>query len=270
MSRLGVVVVAAGSGERLGSALPKALVPLAGAPLVRHAVRGLAAAGLPPPVVVHPPGDRGAFEAALDGLEVAGFVPGGVTRTDSVAAGTGALGADIEVVVVHDAARPLTPPSVIAAAVAVVDAPPGVTPVLAAAPGVAVADTLKRTEGDEVVATVDRTDLVGVQTPQVFPRAVLAAALDLGDAATDELGLVERLRDAGRLAGRIVVVPGSVWGRKVTFPWDLVLLEVLAAHAPAAALDAPGTPMPAADPEPDRSHGAEHGDGPAAAGQGTR
>jgi 2-C-methyl-D-erythritol 4-phosphate cytidylyltransferase len=242
VSRLGVVVVAAGTGERLGSTQPKALVHLAGEPLVRHAVRGLAGAGLPAPIVVHPPDDRPAFERALTGTEVATFVPGGATRTASVAAGVAALGRHVEVVVVHDAARPLTPPPVIAAAVAVVAAPPGVTPVLAAAPGVAVADTLKRTEGDEVVATVDRTDLVGVQTPQVFPRRVLEAALALGDAATDELGLVERLRDAGELAGRIVVVPGSVWARKVTYPWDLVLLEVLAAHAPDASLDGPGAP----------------------------
>lgn len=240
MTRIGVVVVAAGSGERLATSQPKALVELAGRPLVRHAVRGLADAGLPPPVVVHPPDGRPAFVAALADAEVAAFVPGGATRTASVAAGVAALDADVEVVVVHDAARPLTPPAVIAAAVAVVSAPPGVTPVLAAAPGVAVADTLKRTEGDEVVATVDRTDLVGVQTPQVFPRPVLGAALALGDAATDELGLVERLRDAGHLDGRIVVVPGSVWARKVTYPWDLALLEVLAAHAPdASSLDAP-------------------------------
>jgi 2-C-methyl-D-erythritol 4-phosphate cytidylyltransferase len=239
VSRLGVVVVAAGSGERLGSTQPKALVALAGQPLVRHAVAGLAAAGLPAPVVVHPPHDRDVFAAALADTEVAAYVPGGATRTASVAAGVAALPADVEVVVVHDAARPLTPPAVIAAAVAVVAAPPGVTPVLAAAPGVAVADTLKRTAGDEVVATVDRTDLVGVQTPQVFPRPVLEAALALGDAATDELALVERLRDAGALGGRIVVVPGSVWARKVTYPGDLVLLEVLAAHAPDASLDVP-------------------------------
>jgi 2-C-methyl-D-erythritol 4-phosphate cytidylyltransferase len=240
LPQIGVVVVAAGSGERLGSTLPKALVDLAGEPLVRHAVRGLADAQLPAPVVVHPPDGRADFVAALAGVEVAALVPGGATRTGSVAAGVAALGSHVEVVVVHDAARPLTPPSVIAEVVAVVAAPPGVTPVLAAAPGVAVADTLKRTAGDEVVATVDRTDLVGIQTPQVFRRPVLEAALALGDAATDELGLVERLRDAGELAGRIVVVPGSVWARKVTYPWDLVLLEVLAAHAPGASLDAPG------------------------------
>ncbi|MFP4235820.1 MAG: 2-C-methyl-D-erythritol 4-phosphate cytidylyltransferase, partial [Nitriliruptoraceae bacterium] len=117
--------------------------------------------------------------------------------------------------------------------------------------GVPVADTLKRTEGQEVVATVDRTDLVGVQTPQVFPREVLAAALALGDAATDELTLVERLRDAGELLGRVVVVPGSVWARKVTYPGDLVLLEVLAAHAPDATLDSSGTAAPPAAPEAD-------------------
>ncbi|MFP4311415.1 MAG: 2-C-methyl-D-erythritol 4-phosphate cytidylyltransferase, partial [Nitriliruptoraceae bacterium] len=163
--RIGVIVVAAGSGERLGSPHAKALVELAGQPLVRHAVQGLRDAGLPPAVVVHPPDGRAAFAAALAGQEVAAFVPGGATRTGSVAAGLTALPAEASVVVVHDAARPLMPASVIAAVVAAVAAPPGRTPVLAAAPGVPVADTLKRTQGQEVVATVDRTDLVGVQTP---------------------------------------------------------------------------------------------------------
>ncbi|MEX2550382.1 MAG: 2-C-methyl-D-erythritol 4-phosphate cytidylyltransferase, partial [Nitriliruptoraceae bacterium] len=169
---------------------------------------------------------------------VAKSVAGGATRTASVAAGVAALAAEVEVVVVHDAARPLTPPAVIAATVAAVV---GHDDVLAAAPAVAVADTLKRTRGREVVETVDRTDLVGVQTPQVFPRAVLEQALASGLAASDDLGLVEELRSRGALTGRIVVTEGSVWSRKVTYPGDLALLEVLAAHAAPSTLDATGS-----------------------------
>lgn len=233
--RLGVVVVAAGSGERLAARHPKALVRLAGRPLLAHALAGLAAAGLPPPVVVHTPGQGEAFALAAGDLAIRGLVPGGATRTASVAAGIAALPDDVEVVAIHDAARPLTPPAVIGAAVAAVtDAPD----VLAAAPGVAVADTLKRTLAGEVLGTVDRTGLVGVQTPQVFPRGVIDRVIErISDPvepmaeATDDLALVERLRDRGELEGRIVIVPGSVWARKVTYPSDLALLEVLGQHA---------------------------------------
>ncbi len=258
--RLGVVVVAAGSGERLASPDPKALVVLAGRSLLAHALAGLAAAGLPPPVVVHPPGQRERFALAAADHAILTLVPGGATRTASVAAGIAALPADIEVVAIHDAARPLTPPPVIAAAVAAVTDAPGVAEapdatdapdataapaVLAAAPGVPVADTLKRTVAGEVLGTVDRSGLVGVQTPQVFPRAVIDRVLDPAGPvvdATDDLALVERLRDRGELTGRIVVVPGSVWARKVTYPSDLALLEVLAQHAAPDAVGIAGGP----------------------------
>lgn len=244
--KVGVVLVAAGAGTRLGSDGPKALVDVAGRSLLAHALAGIAAAGLPPPVVVYAPAQRDAFVASAGGQPVVAWVPGGATRTDSVRAGIAALPATVEVVAVHDAARPLTPPDVMRATVAAVHGD-----VLAAAPGLAIADTLKRItsspDGDghvsgggaggvstsallgEVVATVDRGDLVGVQTPQVFPRFALDAALAAADEATDDLALVERLVAAGALTGRIVVVPGSVWGWKVTRPSDLALVAALAA-----------------------------------------
>jgi 2-C-methyl-D-erythritol 4-phosphate cytidylyltransferase len=243
---VGVVLVAAGAGTRLGSAGPKALVEVAGRTLLARALAGLDAAGLPPAVVVHTPGQREAFVAGAGGQPVAAWVPGGASRTDSVRAGVAALPVEVEVVAVHDAARPLTPPEVIRATVAAVDGD-----VLAAAPGLAVADTLKRitsaregqatsTRGDaaaallgDVVGTVDRTELVGVQTPQVFPRPVLAAALAAADEATDDLALVERLVAAGEFTGRVVIVPGSVWGWKVTRPNDLALVTALAAASDA-------------------------------------
>lgn len=255
---VGVVLVAAGAGTRLGSDGPKALVEVAGRSLLAHALAGLAAAGLPPPVVVHAPAQRDAFVASAGDQAVAAWVPGGATRTDSVRAGIAALPDTVEVVAIHDAARPFTPPDVMRATVAAVH-----DDVLAAAPGLAVADTLKRITSPssrggragggvnasgagrdrdgataallgEVVATVDRSDLVGVQTPQVFPRFALDAALAAADEATDDLALVERLVAAGALTGRVVVVPGSVWGWKVTRPSDLALVAALAAGADGA------------------------------------
>ena len=236
-----MVLVAAGSGERLGADGPKALVEVAGQALVAHALGALAAAGLPPAVVVYPPEQPHAFAQAAHATPVGAWVPGGVTRTASVRAGVAALPDEVTTVAVHDAARPLMPSEVIRTAVeAVIDrnddpAPAdaaAVEPVLAAAPGLPIADTLKRTEGREIVATVDRRHLVGIQTPQVFTRAALAAALAIGDDATDELGLVERLCADGHLHGRVVVTPGSAWGRKVTYPSDLAVVEALAAAAP--------------------------------------
>ena len=228
---VGVVLVAAGSGQRLAAGGPKALVELAGRTLLAHAVDALAAAGLRPPVVVHPPGARAAFEAALAGRPLAALVPGGDTRTASVAAGLTALPEDVEVVAVHDAARALMPPEVLRACVAALTAG-----VVALAPALPVADTLKRVDGEVVVATVPRDGLVGVQTPQVFPRTVLTEVIELalaaGQPATDDLALVEQALAAGRLTGRVVVVPGSVRGRKITFPEDLALAAAwLAADA---------------------------------------
>lgn len=231
---IGVVVVAAGEGTRLGSNGPKALVEVAGRSLLSHTLAGLAAAGLPPAVVVHTPGLRDTFAADVGEVPVARFVPGGRTRTDSVRAGVAALDEDVEVVVVHDAARPLMPPHVIRGAVDAVGGPTPVGPdqVVGAAPGLAVADTLKRVDGERVLGTVDRAHLIGVQTPQVFRRSVLALALAGPDQATDDLGLVEQLLDQGRIEGRVVVVAGSAWGRKVTYRSDLAVIDALARTRP--------------------------------------
>lgn len=239
------IVVAAGRGERLGAGVPKALVLLEGVPLVIHATLRLHEAGVHDVVIVHPPGDEAAFVAALD-AGIGGplrarlvLVAGGAERTDSVHAGLEVVPAGVRVVAVHDAARPLMPAHVIVTTLAaVMDA----TDVLAAAPAVELVDTVKRvTTGDgaelEVLATLPRDVLAAVQTPQVFRRDVLASALvaarAAGSAATDDLALVEQLRDAGALSGRIVLVPGAAAGRKVTRPLDLIIL----AHELAAAPD---------------------------------
>jgi 2-C-methyl-D-erythritol 4-phosphate cytidylyltransferase len=222
VSRVGAVVVAAGRGERLGGRRPKALVEVGGVPLVTRAVSGLRAAGIGDVVVVHPPGAADEVAAALFDLSEVVLVPGGARRTDSVRAGVTALPAAVSVVAVHDAARALQPPAVIARTVAAV-----VDDVLAAAPAVPVADTLKAVDGDDVVGTVDRAGLVAVQTPQVFPRQVLTDSLDGGDEATDDLALVERRLAAGELTGRVVHVAGSARGFKVTYPDDVIVATAL-------------------------------------------
>ncbi|MEX2329155.1 MAG: 2-C-methyl-D-erythritol 4-phosphate cytidylyltransferase [Nitriliruptoraceae bacterium] len=222
-STIGAVVVAAGSGTRLGADQPKALVEVAGRPLVCWAVACLTEASVPPPVVVHPPGMRADFAVALAGFDLAALVDGGETRTDSVRAGVAALSRTVERVVVHDAARPLVPPTVVTA---VLDAVAG--DVVAAAPALRIADTVKRVDGSAVVATVDRSDLVVVQTPQVFAHAALDAVLAIAVSATDELALVEQEVAAGRLRGRVVVVAGSVHAHKVTTLDDLRFVEQLA------------------------------------------
>lgn len=224
------IVVAAGRGERLGAGLPKALVAVAGRPLVVHAVAAVRAAGIAEVVVVHPPDAQDTFASVLAGTDVV-TVPGGATRDASVRAGLAALDAQVTVVAVHDAARGLQPPEVIAAVVAAVGGG-----VVAAAPALPVTDTVKRVRGDEVVGTVDRSTLAAVQTPQAVAAEVLraahAAAAD-GDGAagaTDDLGRVEdHLADTGG-PGRVVVVPGSPLGAKVTYAADVTVLEALLAE----------------------------------------
>lgn len=216
------VVVAAGRGVRFGDRRPKALLEAADAPLVVHAVTALRGAGIETVVVVHPAHDHATFRSALVGHDVV-FVPGGTTRTDSVRAGVTAVDPAYDIVAVHDAARPLVPSEVVARAVAAVTGD-----VLAAAPAIPLADTLKRVVDGEVLATVDREALRGVQTPQAFPRWVLEAVLDGADTATDELALVERAITDGHLQGRVVVVDGSVFGMKVTYPEDLLVIEAMA------------------------------------------
>jgi 2-C-methyl-D-erythritol 4-phosphate cytidylyltransferase len=224
---VGAIVVAAGRGERLGGDRPKALVEVAGRALVAWSVAGLRQAGVADVVVVHPPGEEQAFAEVLRGDDAGAgslrLVPGGQDRSASVRAGLAALPATTEVVAVHDAARAFTPPAVSRAAIAAVTGD-----VLAAAPALPVADTLKRISGEQVVTTVERADLVAVQTPQVFPREVLVTVAAAAASATDDLALVERAITEGSLAGRIVWVPGSPRGLKVTFPDDLVLAEAFA------------------------------------------
>jgi 2-C-methyl-D-erythritol 4-phosphate cytidylyltransferase len=215
------VVAAAGSGSRLGAelggrAIPKALVPLAGRPLVRWAVEGLLAGGVAEVVVTVPAAERAAFAAALP--PHVRLVDGGASRTASVRAGLAAAG-DADVVLVHDAARPLTPPGVIARVLAALAAgAPAVVPVLP------VVDTTVLVDDEGLVTDApSRERLRRVQTPQGFDRATLVAAyaaLDEDAELTDDAAVV-------RAAGVPVhTVPGDERAAKVTVPHDLAMAEL--------------------------------------------
>lgn len=198
---------------------------MAGEPVLLHALRRAAAADVLDVVVVVAP--EGAVdevtllltELALPDLRV---VTGGAERQDSVRAGLAALPDDVDVVLVHDAARCLTPPAVFVDVVRAVRA--GAAAVVPVLP---VSDTVKRVSGDVVVETVDRSELVAVQTPQGFATAPLRAAhaAALGAApATDDAGMLEALGHTVR------TVPGDDRSFKVTRPLDLVLAEALLAR----------------------------------------
>ena len=218
-SLVGVLVPAAGVGVRLGVGRPKALRELAGEPVLVHAVRGLRACPSVGPIVVAAPvADVDAVRDQLAAYDVL-VVAGGAERQDSVRAALAALPAEVELVLVHDAARCLTPVEVIERVVAALrSGAPAVVPVLP------VADTVKQVAGDRVVRTVDRAALVSVQTPQGFLRALLEQAHADGAAGlTDDAGLVEAM------GAPVVTVPGADEAFKVTRPLDLLLAEALLA-----------------------------------------
>jgi 2-C-methyl-D-erythritol 4-phosphate cytidylyltransferase len=219
---VGCLVPAAGLGLRLGAGRPKALVDLAGEPLLVHAVRALRACPLVGPVVVAAPvGDLPAVTDLLAPYDVV-VVPGGASRQESVGLALSALPPGVDLVLVHDAARCLVPGSVVGAVIeALLAGADAVVPV------VPLADTVKHVDGTRVLGTVDRSGLRAVQTPQGFRRDVLARAHAAGIVgATDDASLVEAL------GGPVVTVPGHAEAFKVTGPFDVVLAEsVLARRA---------------------------------------
>jgi len=207
------LLVAAGRGERLGSSEPKALVALAGRPMLEWSVAALRAVPAVQDIVVALPPGAVAPAGTLG-------VPGGATRSESVRAALAEASGDP--VIVHDAARPLAPSSLFARALRELEEHGGDAVVAAAR----VADTIKEADEDGTVrTTLERTTLWAVQTPQVFRRAALARALAQSHAvlaaATDDASLVERQ------GGRVRVLDSATENFKVTTPLDLRLAEEL-------------------------------------------
>jgi 2-C-methyl-D-erythritol 4-phosphate cytidylyltransferase len=212
------LIVAAGRGERLGSGRPKALVTLAGRPMLEWSVDALRAVGAVQRLVIALPEG-----VSVDLGEGVVTVPGGTTRSRSVREALRASG-DGDPVIVHDAARPLATPELFARALDELERT-GADAAIAAAP---VSDTIKQVadDGHTVQRTLDRRRLWAVQTPQVFRRDALARALseasdELLAAATDDAWLVER---AG---GAVHVVRSDPHNVKVTSPIDLELAELM-------------------------------------------
>jgi 2-C-methyl-D-erythritol 4-phosphate cytidylyltransferase/2-C-methyl-D-erythritol 2,4-cyclodiphosphate synthase len=210
--RIAAILVAAGTGTRFGVEVPKQFLSIAGKPVIRHAAEALAAHVS----LLQPVGDAHAIAVALDGVSgCLPAIPGGATRQDSVRAGLEALVPHApDIVLVHDAARPVIPPGTIPALLAALRESPG------AIPGAPIADTLKRVVRGVITETVSRSGLFRAQTPQAFRFASLLAAHQAAlTGATDDASLLEA-------AGETVeVVPGSDDNIKLTYPEDLVRLE---------------------------------------------
>jgi 2-C-methyl-D-erythritol 4-phosphate cytidylyltransferase len=207
------VLVAAGRGERLGEDRPKAFVALGDLPLLAEPLRRLDECELVDAVVVvaPPEWEEPAILLAeeLGASKVSACVPGGATRTDSVRAGVAEVPDDAAVILVHDAARPLLPDDVIERVLgALGEGFDG------AVPAVPVSDTVKRVDREVVVETLDRSQLVAVQTPQGFVSTVLRSALARGE-GSDCASLVEAN------GGRIKIVAGDERLLKVTTRADL-------------------------------------------------
>ena len=214
--RIAVIVVAAGSGTRLGASAPKAFVGIDSHTILRHALQGVFAGPEAQVVIVAPQGRHGdalteALESAGSRRDLVSVVVGGATRQESVRAGLHAVWPDVEFVLVHDAARALTPPDVFERVIAALD--DGADAVIPVLP---VIDTIKRVHGAAVLAALDRSELAAAQTPQGFRRAVLDAAYRSADAEhTDDAALVAA-------AGHpVAAVDGDPLAFKITTSDDL-------------------------------------------------
>ncbi|WP_135466539.1 bifunctional 2-C-methyl-D-erythritol 4-phosphate cytidylyltransferase/2-C-methyl-D-erythritol 2,4-cyclodiphosphate synthase [Crenalkalicoccus roseus] len=214
------LLTAAGRGSRFGSEVPKQYLPLLGRPVLRHAAEALLAEGLVEAVLpVCAAGEEARVASLLAGLPALPPVVGGATRQASVRAGLEALARHArapEVVLVHDAARPVVPAGTVGRLLAALDRAEG------AIPAQPVADTLKRGEAGRVTATLSRDGLFRAQTPQAFRfPALLAAHRAAAGEATDDAQLLEAAGQA------VILVEGSETNVKLTFPEDLDRVEAL-------------------------------------------
>ncbi|MET4157413.1 2-C-methyl-D-erythritol 4-phosphate cytidylyltransferase [Agromyces sp. PvR057] len=275
-STVAVILVAAGSGTRLGHAEPKALVPLGGSTILGVALDAVLGMRETPHVVIVAPGDRVAevreryAEVAAAASAPFDVVPGADSRQGSVEAGLAVLPRIVDTVLVHDAARPLTPSLVFdEVAAAVRSRGHGIVP------GLPVVDTIKRiTAGHHVVETVDRSTLAAVQTPQGFPREDLDAAFAAADPTfeyTDDAAI------AAAAGLTVDLVPGDARAFKITVPEDLRRAEQQMRderqvrdergsepdRAPVVATAPAGEPdrEPAGEPDPADATGAAGGTG---------
>ena len=215
------IVLAAGLGERMQAAVPKALMPFDGTTIVARAVeRTLSCRSISNAIVVAPAGWEDAVRTLVGPLGVPTVVSGGATRQASVSAALSAVPDDATRVVCHDAARPLATPELFERALDALDGWDGVVPVLA------MVDTVKRVRDGAIEGTEPREALAIAQTPQAFVASALRAAHERavrdGFEATDDALLLER-------AGfRVRAIEGERTNMKITTPEDVRLAEALA------------------------------------------
>lgn len=216
MTRAVAIVVAAGSGERLGAG-PKALLPVGGVPMLVRAVRSaLDCPAIGSVVVAAPPGSEDLAHSMIEPLGSHAVVAGGATRGASVRAALTCVPRDVDVVVCHDAARPFASPALFEAVVRALDERPEVTGVV---PVVPIADTVKRVHDGYVVRTEPRDELALAQTPQAFRTSSLREAHERAAEHSrdfsDDAALVE-------WAGHgVATVPGESSNFKITTIEDL-------------------------------------------------
>ena len=221
---LGAIIVAAGKGARAGG-VAKQWRMLAGKPVARWSLEALLASGVDEVVVVIADGAEAAASEAFEGIGGWRSVCGGAERADSVRAGLAALSPAVNVVLIHDAARPFVTKSHVHALQAALAQFEGALPALP------VADTLKRSpDGELVEQTAPRAGLWRAQTPQAFRRAAIDAAYAAwpGGEATDDAAVLEA---AG---GRVAIIAGDPRLLKLTYPEDFSMAEALAATEPSA------------------------------------
>ncbi len=226
--RVHAVIVAAGEGRRMGGATPKPLLKLAGREIILHTLERFAASKVGKAIVVVAERERANYERVLAAAKLKGLEwtiqTGGPRRQDSVARGLAAVDKDCELVVVHDAVRPLVSPALIDRCVAAAEKEG------AAVAGLPVADTIKLVSSDRrIEATPPRESLWAIQTPQAFRAELLReahrrAAIDRVE-ATDDAMLAERM------GKKVVVVEGERRNIKITTPEDLALAEALLARS---------------------------------------
>lgn len=225
--RASAIIVAAGSGQRLGSTIAKAFVPLGGESILFYSMRSLAAVPeVTELVVTLPEGDD--YRAAAREIAKRSamskpmkLVRGGNERQDSVRIGLALTSAESEVVAVHDAARPFATADLFRLCIEAAALAGG------AIAAIAVADTLKQVAGGVIVATRGRAGLYQAQTPQAFRRDLLFRAHEMAAAnriaATDDADLVERI------GGKVAIVEGSARNIKITTKSDLEVAEAFVA-----------------------------------------
>jgi 2-C-methyl-D-erythritol 4-phosphate cytidylyltransferase len=214
------ILVAAGRGERMGAARPKAFLELAGKPLLLWAAEAFDAAPSVDAIVAVVPETE--IDAAGDALANVGKLrdvcAGGSRRQDSVLEGLKRAPDGFDgTVLVHDAARPLVEVEVIEAVVR------GAEECGAALPVLGLTDTVKRVEGGRVVETLDREELAGAQTPQGFRYELLARAYE--EAFRDRVTLTDEAMAVERIGAAVLAVAGSPRNRKITTPEDLAWAE---------------------------------------------